>query len=124
MWAIYNEEPEFVGYTIHYITSGIDDGDIICQGRPTIIEDDNHETLYVKIVKLGTEAMTKVIHDIQNGTVRHYPLRLKGKLYLNSSVTPAIIKKTWRKIREGIIRDYVQHPKKIKLIGSEKDIAF
>jgi len=120
LWAIYNEEPEFVGYTIHYVTPGIDDGDIICQGRPTIYKDDNHETLYVKVVKLGTEAMIKAIHDIQNETVRSCPLKQGGRLYLGSMVTPAIVKKTWRKIRAGVIRDYAKHPKDVKLIESGK----
>ena len=33
-WAVHNEEPEYVGATVHYISPGIDDGDVVYQGRP------------------------------------------------------------------------------------------
>ncbi|MCZ6593928.1 MAG: formyl transferase [Bacteroidetes bacterium] len=48
LWAIYNKEPEYVGATVHYVSAGIDDGDIFYQGRPEIQEGDNPETLYTK----------------------------------------------------------------------------
>src|SRR2546422_1926532 len=35
-WTLYNEEPEYAGVTIHYITTGIDSGDIILSGRPNL----------------------------------------------------------------------------------------
>jgi methionyl-tRNA formyltransferase len=118
LWAIYNEEPEYVGYTVHFVTPGIDDGDVICQGRPIICEDDNHESLYVKVVKLGTVAVLKVIDEIQSNSIRRYPLRHPGKLYQGSMLTSVIIKKTWQKVNAGLIRDYVKCPKNVELIGN------
>ncbi|MCR4286727.1 MAG: formyl transferase [Deltaproteobacteria bacterium] len=106
MWAIYNEEPEYVGATVHYVSKGIDDGDIIFQGRPPISPDDNHESLYVKVVKLGSELMIRAISDIERGTVRSHKLKAKGRLYLSSRVTPEVIREVWRKVDAGVIRKY------------------
>lgn len=123
LWPIYNQEPEYVGYTVHFVTAGIDDGDIIHQGRPVICEDDNHETLYVKVVKLGTTAALKALDDIRSNSIRSYPLEQKGKLYLRSMLTPAIIKSTWQKVDAGLIREYVKCPKSVRLIGHLEDTS-
>lgn len=108
LWAVYNREPEYVGATVHYISEGIDDGNIIYQGRPEITEDDNHETLYVKVVKLGIELMVKAINEVGDGTVKSYPLKQKGKLYLSSHVTPEVVRDTWKRVKAGVIRDYLK----------------
>ena len=118
LWPIYNQEPEYVGFTVHFVTAGIDDGDIIRQGRPVIHADDNHETLYVKVVKLGTMAVLNAIDDIRSNSIRRYPLEPKGKLYQRSMLTPAIIRSTWRKVEAGLIRKYVKCPKSVGLIGN------
>lgn len=118
LWPIYNQEPQYVGYTVHFVTPGVDDGDIIHQGRPVIAEEDNHETLYVKVVKLGTMAMLQAIDDIRSNSIKRYPLRQKGKLYQRSMLTPEIIKGAWQKVEAGVIRDYVKCPISVNLIGN------
>lgn len=108
LWAVYNGEPEYVGATVHYVNDGIDDGNIIYQGRPEISEDDNQESLYVKVVKLGIDLMIKSINEIGNGVVRSYPLRQKGRLYLSKQVTPEVVRDTWKRVEAGVIRDYLR----------------
>lgn len=108
LWAVYNGEPEYVGATVHYVNDGIDDGNIIYQGRPEISEDDNQESLYVKVVKLGIDLMIKSINEIGNGVVRSYPLRQKGRLYLSKQVTPEVVRDTWKRVEAGVIRDYIR----------------
>ncbi|MFQ5354042.1 MAG: formyl transferase [Thermodesulfobacteriota bacterium] len=119
LWAIYNEEPEYVGATVHYVSEGIDDGNIIYQGRPDITSGDNHESLYVKVVKLGVELMVKAIEDIEEGNVKSRPLEKKGALYLKNRVTAEVIRDTWRKVEKGVIESYLinkkQRDKKVKL---------
>lgn len=115
LWAVYNEEPEYVGCTVHFVNPGIDDGDIVFQERCPINKDDNQESLYVKVVKLGTNAMIEAIKNID--TVRRYPLTQKGALYLRKNVTPKVIAETWNKVKKGTIRRYVQNPKEVELIG-------
>lgn len=106
-WAIYNKEPEYVGATVHYISTGVDDGDIIYQGRPTIVKDDNPKTLYVKVVKLGISMMNRAIMDIQKGRVKKVPLQSRGELYLASMMTPAIRSKAWDNVKRGVISAYL-----------------
>lgn len=116
MWAIYNEEPEWVGYTVHYISKGVDTGDVIAQGRPIIEEADNHETLYVKVVILGASEVIKAIKNIEAGTSSAVSLLEKGKLYKSAEATPTVIRNAWNKIHSGLIKDYVNNPKKVELI--------
>jgi len=107
-WAIYNKEPEYVGATVHYISTGVDDGDIVYQGRPSIVEDDDPKTLYVKVVKLGIKMMVRAIGDIQEGKVHKIPLQQKGDLYLGSMMTPELRSKTWKNVERGVISDYLK----------------
>lgn len=107
LWAVYNEEPEYIGATVHYVDSGIDTGNIVYQGRPIIEADDNQETLYVKVVKLGIDLMIKAVEGIKSGTNVGRQLEEKGTLYLGKMVTPDVISKTWKKINQGVIRKYL-----------------
>jgi methionyl-tRNA formyltransferase len=106
-WAIYNEEPEYVGATVHYVSHGIDDGNIVYQGRPEIDLIDNPHSLYVKVVKLGINMMEKAIMDIADGTIKSTVLSEKGDLYLASMFTSRKRDATWGKLRKGVIRDYL-----------------
>ncbi len=108
-WAVYNEEPEYVGATVHYISPGIDDGDVVYQGRPDIMPSDNPNSLYVKLVKLGIDMMERAINDIKECTVKSSPLTEKGNLYLGKMFTPKLRDATWKKIRQGVIPDYLKN---------------
>jgi len=109
-WAVHNEEPEYVGATVHYISPGIDDGDVVYQGRPDdIVADDNPNSLYVKVVKLGVNMMERAINDIEHGTIRSVPLTEKGDLYLGKMFTTKIKGATWKKLKHGVIPDYLNN---------------
>ena len=34
-WALYDKNPQFVGATIHYLSEGLDDGDILFHVLPS-----------------------------------------------------------------------------------------
>lgn len=106
-FAVYNDEPEYIGATVHYVSAGIDDGDVVYQGRPDIDPDDNPHTLYEKIIRLGVDMMLQAMTDIENGTVDPRPLSRKGDLYSRRMFTPAIRTQAWRKIEQGLIADYL-----------------
>ena len=107
LWAVANREPEYVGATVHYVAPGIDDGDIVYQGRPEIEPLDNPESLYVKVVRLGVEMMASAVEGIADGETRGYPLEQRGELYLSSMVTPNILAKAWQAIEEGVLPEYL-----------------
>ena len=108
MWAVFNGEPEYVGATVHYVSAGIDDGDIVFQGRPPVAPEDNPESLYAKVVRLGAEMMIVAIKNIQAGTVTRYPLEEKGRLYLSKMVTPDVLNGSIERIHSGVLQRYLQ----------------
>ena len=108
LWAVYNAEPEKVGCTVHFVSRGIDDGDIVYQGRPEIEAGDDEETLYTKVVRLGCSLMIQAVSDIEHNAVKRHALGAKGKLYLSKRVTPDVIRGVQRRVREGVIRDYLR----------------
>jgi folate-dependent phosphoribosylglycinamide formyltransferase PurN len=108
LWAVHNGEPEKIGCTVHYVSKGIDDGDIIYQGRPEIEAGDDEEILYTKVVRLGCTLMIKAVNDIENDAVESYPLVSKGKLCLNKSVTPEIIRAVQKRVASGVIPEYLR----------------
>ncbi len=69
-WALYNNEPDNVGVTVHFVDKGIDTGPIIYQQRVGVTRDDKLETLYCRCIKKGAELMSQAISDIENGEVK------------------------------------------------------
>ncbi|OGW75382.1 MAG: hypothetical protein A2Z72_02935, partial [Omnitrophica bacterium RBG_13_46_9] len=81
-WCLYNEEPEFLGVTIHFLTQGIDSGDIIFSRRMTDIEPgDNEATLDCKIIRLGTQLMLEAVKGSINSLLKSTPQWEKGKIF-------------------------------------------
>ncbi len=107
-WAIYNREPEWVGCTVHYVAPGIDDGDIVYQGRPELTSDDHPNSAYAKVVRLGVDMMERAIRDIEAGTGRRTRLTESGALYLHRDFTPQAKAATWRRCRAAMA-DYLAH---------------
>ncbi len=71
-WALYNNEPDKVGVTIHFIDEGIDTGDIIYQEPVGVDRGDTLTTLYCKCIKTGAMLMSKAIDDIEKSKVKGY----------------------------------------------------
>jgi folate-dependent phosphoribosylglycinamide formyltransferase PurN len=81
-WALYNNEPDKVGVTIHFVDKGIDTGDIIYQKAVGVTKDNNLATLYCKCIKTGADLMVKAIDDIERGEVKTIKKDKKlGKVY-------------------------------------------
>ncbi|RJQ53801.1 MAG: hypothetical protein C4526_06200 [Nitrospiraceae bacterium] len=72
LWALYNNEPDKVGVTVHFVDEGIDTGDIIYQKAVGVTKDDNLDALYCKCIKTGAELMIKAIDDIERGEVKTF----------------------------------------------------
>jgi len=108
LWAVVRNEPEYIGATVHYVSPGIDDGDIVYQGRPEVAPEDDPQSLYAKVVKLGVEMMCRAVNDIESQSVKSYPLNQKGDLYLGKMVNGEVISKAWDNIERGILADYLK----------------
>ncbi len=71
-WVLFNKEKK-TGVTFHYMTEGIDNGDIILQKELMILSDDTEDTLDIRLAKLGSESIIDVVEQIEKGTVRRTP---------------------------------------------------
>ncbi|WP_417531864.1 formyl transferase [Marinobacter lipolyticus] len=106
-WAIHNGVPEYVGATVHFVSEGVDDGDVVYQGRPEITADDNPNSLYEKVVRLGVQMMIRAITDIEQSRCQQTSLESKGQLYLHDMFDVSAKRATWRQVKKGVILDYL-----------------
>ena len=58
-WALYNNQPDKLGGSIHFINRKIDAGDIMTRVFPHISPNDNEESLFNKTIKLGVEEFVR-----------------------------------------------------------------
>ena len=87
-WALYRNDFEKVGGCIHYLSKGIDDGNLLAYVYPQLDENDDHITVIIKTAKLLSTAAIEVIRKIekvetipvgQEQTVKGTNFRLKDK---------------------------------------------
>lgn len=64
--AVIEAKEKQSGATVHFVTSGIDEGEIILQGRVEVSEKDTPETLAQKIHEVEYDIFPKAIHKILN----------------------------------------------------------
>ena len=67
-WALINGE-DWMGYTVHYLDSGIDTGYIIAQDRVRILPEDDILSLTYKISEAAPKMLIEVINDIGVGHI-------------------------------------------------------
>jgi len=109
-YPLLNEEPQFVGATIHLIDPGIDTGPILRHARPRIDADDMPHTIGCRAIQAGIDALHAVLDDLAAGTVK--PVRqwtvAGARLYLRKDYHPRQIVDLYRKLEDGLIPKYVQ----------------
>ena len=67
-WAIYNDEPEH-GVTLHWMTSGVDTGDIAYQGRFALGPKDTGLSVSARCVREGLPLIAKLLDDAAVGRI-------------------------------------------------------
>lgn len=103
-WALHNEEPEWVGSTVHILDSGVDSGDILGIARPRISADDDVASLFAKCVKVGAKLYVDRILAALEGPVERKPQDLeKGRQYTFSDRTVAAERRVRRLLRGGLL---------------------
>lgn len=90
-WCLYNNEPELIGSTVMFISSGIDTGNIIRSKTVEIESSDNHAKLEYKAVYLGVNLYCEVINSILNSktqnSVPQDNIICNKKIYYNRDFT-------------------------------------
>ena len=79
-WAIYNDEA--IGNTVHFMTSEIDKGSIVCQEKLLFKKTDRYHDIRVKVYKKGFMLMALAIKKIyDNDYSSEYVSGKAGKYY-------------------------------------------
>jgi len=126
-YPLLNEEPEYVGATIHLIDAGIDSGPILRHARPEIVADDRPHTIGCKAILAGIAAMIEVLERLdRDGQVTGVPqwTEPKAKLCLRKGYDPRQVVELYRKIDCGLIERFVQRGagkgNRLRLVGDGK----
>ena len=108
-YPLLNEEPEYVGATIHLLDAGVDSGPILRHARPRIQAGDMPHTIGCKAILAGIEALVAVLSDLDRGRVVPVPQwQVPGaRFYRRRDYHPRQVVELYRKIDAGLIRRYV-----------------
>ena len=71
-WVLVNGEKE-TGVTLHYMTPKPDDGDIVCQKKIIITDDDTARSLHEKAAQAASTMLDEILPRIKNGTAPRKP---------------------------------------------------
>lgn len=109
-YPLLNEEPQYVGATIHLLDAGIDSGPILRHARPAIVVDDQPHTIGAKAILAGIDAMIHVLRRLdQDGITPVTPWDVPNpKLYLRKHYHPRQVIELYRKLEAGLIPRYVE----------------
>lgn len=81
-WAIYNNQADKVGVTIHFVDDGIDTGAIIHQQRVPCYANDSLASIYARCVRMGSQLYLQALDDIAGDRVRKIDRsHVAGKAY-------------------------------------------
>lgn len=113
-WPLYDEKPEYVGVTIHYLDKGIDTGKIIAQARPDITLGDTPHSIGNKTIQAGVVAFIDVLKKFERGenVVGNEQDHTQGKLCLFKDCEPRHIIELEEKFKDGLIEKYLDRKSK------------
>lgn len=107
-WPIVNSEPGYIGATVHHVSHGIDSGNIICQTRPVLDNDDDLNDIFLKVIAEGIELMVISLKGIMKTGVSaaHEQPAHVGRLYTMKDLTAEAARQCMEHLENGIIRRY------------------
>jgi methionyl-tRNA formyltransferase len=65
-WAVYHNQPDKVGVTIHFVDRGIDTGPILAQEAVPILGRDSLAAIYARCIKRGADLYCMVLKKLAN----------------------------------------------------------
>lgn len=98
-WALYNNDIQNMGVTIHLVDEGIDTGNILYQERIEITPDDNFTTYPIIQTSVGVKYEVKAINDIINGCLKTTTNDLTSQLYSHPTIFQYLHKRITDKVK-------------------------
>jgi methionyl-tRNA formyltransferase len=102
-WPLYLADYENIGVTLHHINQGIDAGNILARGYPTVEKRDTETTLWTKCARLAAELTIDFLEAAQNGQILGCPQESKGHLFYRRD------RKVWRDTHYFMKRILLNH---------------
>lgn len=91
-WALYNENKELFGTTLHYIDSGVDTGFIIAQKIVKVSAKDNYSTYPIIQFCAGLNLLEDMIPQIYKGNIKQkISLSNESGLYYHPTISQYLI---------------------------------
>jgi len=78
-WALWNSDKQDFGVTIHLVDSGVDTGPVIAQRRTKPSKEDNFASYPLLQQAISFEALSKVLHEVQAGSIHTISVNDTGK---------------------------------------------
>jgi folate-dependent phosphoribosylglycinamide formyltransferase PurN len=101
LFALYNRDYSSIGYTIHYLDTAVDAGDVIWQATIAVGPSDDFHSLRTKNAVHAAKILPDLIGAIEAGTAPRRPQAGPGRQYFMRDVVPAVKIKV---ILEGFLR--------------------
>lgn len=117
-WALYNNEPDKVGCTLHYIDAGIDTGRLIAHIRPEVGAGDTELVLFWRAVRDSAEVYAEAVERIACGEQFGAPQPGKGRLYQVRDRGLRHEKKLEANLAAGMLRD-IALPRRVRWFNRE-----
>jgi methionyl-tRNA formyltransferase len=99
LWAMYDNRPDLVGATLHYIDRTIDAGTVIGTRGIEFDKFDDLNTVFYKSCLSGFRLLSDNIDDILTNKSNKRTLKAKGKLYQNKDKNSEIVKRAENNLR-------------------------
>ena len=115
-WALYNEEPDQAGCTLHGIDDGIDTGKLIAHICPEVEEGDDELTLFWRAVRDSAEVYVEMLERLARGERLGQPQREKGRLYQVKDRTWRAERRLAAQMRNGLLRG-LHLPARVRWFG-------
>jgi len=118
-WALYNQEPDQVGCTLHYIAPGIDTGDLIAHISPEVHEGDDELTLFWRAVQDSADVYAELLDRMEKGEKIGQQQTEKGSLYQVKDRGLKHEQHLKKLLQNGLLRN-VNLPLRVKWFMKEK----
>jgi len=104
-WALYNEEYEQIGCTLHFIDPGIDTGALIAHICPEVREGDEELTLFWRAVRDSADIYADLLQCLARGERFGEKQTEKGRLYQVKHRGWTHERNLARRINTGLLKD-------------------
>jgi methionyl-tRNA formyltransferase len=104
-WALYNNEPEQVGCTLHFINAGIDTGKLVAHIRPAVGPGDEELTLFWRAVRDSAPVYVEAIRRLAAGDPLGQVQSRKGRLYQVKDRLRRHEQELEQRMRDGMLAD-------------------